>query len=125
VEPGHPASDYSCPACGFWYQLKSQKSRLGDSITDGAYAAMMNAIRHDETPNFYFMQYPPTLKLRWAGDRIIKRPVHRSLWRRWKAAFVRCPLCPPSAVLATPVLRSSPATEDGEDGPAGLDATSP
>ena len=34
-----------------------QKLRLGDSITDGAYAAMMNAIRHDETPNFYFMQY--------------------------------------------------------------------
>jgi len=31
------------------------------SITDGAYAAMMNAIRHDETPNFYFMQYPPPL----------------------------------------------------------------
>ena len=57
LEPGHPASDYSCPACGFWYQLKSQKSRIGDSITDGAYAAMMNAIRHDETPNFYFMQY--------------------------------------------------------------------
>ncbi len=39
------------------YQLKSQKSRLGESITDGAYAAMMYAIRHDETPNFYFMQY--------------------------------------------------------------------
>jgi hypothetical protein len=32
---------------GFWFQLKSQKSRLGESITDGAYAAMMNAIRHD------------------------------------------------------------------------------
>jgi hypothetical protein len=29
LEPGHPASDYSCPACGFWYQLKSQKSRKG------------------------------------------------------------------------------------------------
>jgi type II restriction enzyme len=57
LEPGHPASDYSCPKCGFWFQLKSQKSRLGESITDGAYAAMMNAIRHDETPNFYFMQY--------------------------------------------------------------------
>jgi hypothetical protein len=27
------------------------------SITDGAHAAMMNAIRHDETPNFYFLQY--------------------------------------------------------------------
>jgi type II restriction enzyme len=39
------------------FQLKSQKSRLGDSITDGAYAAMMDAIRHDELPSFYFMQY--------------------------------------------------------------------
>jgi type II restriction enzyme len=40
-----------------WYQLKGQQSRIGNSITDGAYAAMMNAIRHDETPNFYFMHY--------------------------------------------------------------------
>jgi type II restriction enzyme len=51
------ASDYSCPACGFWYQLKGQQPRIGNSITDGAYAAMMNAIRHDELPSFYFMQY--------------------------------------------------------------------
>ena len=51
------ASDYSCPACGFWYQLKGQQSRIGERINDGAYAAMMEAIRHDETPNFYFMQY--------------------------------------------------------------------
>jgi len=57
LEPGHPASDYSCPACGFWYQLKSQKSRIGDSITDGAYAAMMNAIHHDEMPSLYFLHY--------------------------------------------------------------------
>jgi len=57
LEPGHPASDYSCPKCRFWFQLKSQRARIGDSITDGAYRAMMDAIRHDETPNFYFMQY--------------------------------------------------------------------
>jgi len=57
LAPGHPASDYSCPKCSFWFQLKSQKSRLGDSITDGAYAAMMNAIHHDEMPSIYFMQY--------------------------------------------------------------------
>ena len=57
LEPGHPASDFSCPECRFWFQLKSQRARIGDSITDGAYRAMMNAIRHDETPNFYFMQY--------------------------------------------------------------------
>jgi hypothetical protein len=49
VEPGHPASDYSCPKFrlhliparqgGFWFQLKSQKSRLGESI--GAIARLM------------------------------------------------------------------------------------
>ena len=57
LEPGHPASDYSCLNCKFCFQLKSQKSRLGDSITDGAYEAMMDAIKRDETPSFYFMQY--------------------------------------------------------------------
>jgi type II restriction enzyme len=51
------ASDYSCPSCGFWYQLKGQKSPIRSSIADGAFEAMMNAIRNDETPNFYFMQY--------------------------------------------------------------------
>lgn len=30
------ASDFSCPKCGSWFQLKGQKSRLGNSITDGA-----------------------------------------------------------------------------------------
>ncbi len=45
------------PACRFWFQLKSQKSRIGHTITDGAYAAMINAIRHDELQSFYFMQY--------------------------------------------------------------------
>ncbi len=49
------ASDFCCPKCHFWFQLKGQQSRLGNSVPDGAYAAMMNAIRNDETPNFYFM----------------------------------------------------------------------
>jgi type II restriction enzyme len=51
------ASDFKCPSCGFWYQLKGQKSRIGNRVTDGAYEAMMDAIRNDQTPNFYFMQY--------------------------------------------------------------------
>ena len=46
---------------GFWFQLKSQKSRIGNQINDGAYAAMRNAIRHDETPNFYSFR----LKQKW------------------------------------------------------------
>lgn len=51
------ASDFFCPTCKFWYQLKGQKSRIGNSISDGAYEAMMAAIRRDETPSFYLMQY--------------------------------------------------------------------
>jgi len=51
------ASDYSCPNCKFRYQLKGQQARFGNHINDGAYGAMMNAIRQDETPNFYFMHY--------------------------------------------------------------------
>ncbi len=57
LEPGHPASDYSCPRCGFWFQLKSQRAPIRDSITDGAYGAMMKAIQNDEAPSYYFMQY--------------------------------------------------------------------
>jgi len=51
------ASDFCCPECKFWYQLKGQQSRIGSSICDGAYSAMMDAIRKDQTPNFYLMQY--------------------------------------------------------------------
>ncbi len=54
------ASDYRCPTCSFWYQLKGQQSRIGDYINDGAYGAMMDAIRNDATPNFFFMQYELT-----------------------------------------------------------------
>ena len=50
-------NDYCCPKCRFWFQLKGQQSRIGDRINDGAYGAMMHAIRNDATPNFYFMQY--------------------------------------------------------------------
>jgi len=51
------ANDYRCPNCEFWFQLKSQQARIGNLITDGAYGAMMEAIKNDRTPNFFFMQY--------------------------------------------------------------------
>jgi type II restriction enzyme len=89
LEPGHPASGYSCPKCEFWFQLKSQKSRLGESITDGAYAAMMNAIRHDETPNFYFMQY------------------ELATWRVKNLLLVPSFAFPPSAIIKRPPLSST------------------
>ena len=89
LEPGHPASDYKCPSCEFLFQLKSQKSRIGDSITDGAYAAMMNAIRHDELPSFYFMQYD---LVTWSVRNLLLVP---------HFAF------PPSAIVKRPPLSST------------------
>jgi type II restriction enzyme len=57
LKPNTKANDYRCPNCGFWYQLKSQKTRIGNQINDGAYRAMMEAIQNDKAPSFYFMQY--------------------------------------------------------------------
>jgi len=51
------ASDYCCPRCGFWYQLKGQQSPILTQIVNGAFSAMIEAIRNDRTPNFYFVQY--------------------------------------------------------------------
>jgi type II restriction enzyme len=51
------AVDYECPACQTEYQLKCQQSPIRDRINDGSYAAMMDAIRSDSTPNFFFLQY--------------------------------------------------------------------
>ena len=42
---------------GFWYQLKSQKIRIASTVTDGAYGAMMDAIRNYCSPNFFFLHY--------------------------------------------------------------------
>ena len=60
LENNTKASDFSCPACGFRYQLKGQKNPIRSQIADGAFAAMMQAIRNDETPNFYFLHYDLT-----------------------------------------------------------------
>ena len=57
LKPGTKASDYKCPACGFWFQLKSKQSPIGKSIRDGAYAAMMEAIREDRAPSYFFLHY--------------------------------------------------------------------
>ena len=92
------ASDFSCPNCKFWFQLKGQKTRIGNSVTDGAYAAMMHAINNDETPNFYFLHYDLatwTIKnlllipsFAFPPSAIIKRPPLAATARR--AGWIGC-----------------------------------
>src|ERR1035441_10423386 len=60
LEPGHPASDYSCPKCRFWFQLKSRKSRTGtDSLAPArsALAGLRPAMRDK-----FFSPFPKWLK---------------------------------------------------------------
>jgi type II restriction enzyme len=57
AKAGNKASDYKCPICGFWYQLKSKKSPVGNSVRDGAYHAMMEAITEDRAPSYFFLHY--------------------------------------------------------------------
>lgn len=91
-------ADYQCPSCGFFYQLKGQKKRLGKTISDGDYATMMDAVRNDRTPNFLFMHYElPTWKIRslllvphfaFPASAIIRRNPLSSTARR--AGWVGC-----------------------------------
>ena len=95
---GTEAIDYRCPKCEFEYQLKSQRTAIRNSITDGAYGSMMRKIRNDETPNFYFLQYDfATWTVRnlllvpyfaFPASAIIKRPPLAASARR--AGWVGC-----------------------------------
>jgi type II restriction enzyme len=92
------ASDFSCPKCGFWYQLKGQKTAIRSTVTDGAYESMMDAIRSDRAPNYYFLHYDlPTWtiknlllipKFAFPASAIIKRPALKATARR--AGWVGC-----------------------------------
>ena len=51
------AIDFVCPRCQAPFQLKAKSSSLGETVTDGAYTAMLAAIREDRTPNLLLMRY--------------------------------------------------------------------
>ncbi len=51
------AIDFICPRCRAPFQLKAKHSALGETVTDGAYTAMVAAIREDRTPNLLLMRY--------------------------------------------------------------------
>ena len=51
------AIDFVCPRCRAPFQLKARHSALGETVTDGAYTAMVAAIREDRTPNLLLMRY--------------------------------------------------------------------
>ncbi|MEN9576140.1 MAG: hypothetical protein RL514_3995 [Verrucomicrobiota bacterium] len=55
--PNHRAIDFICPRCAASFQLKAKAGKIGATLSDGAYAAMLAAIREDRTPNLLVMRY--------------------------------------------------------------------
>ena len=53
----NPAADFYCEQCNSDYELKSFKDLPRSKIVDGAYSTMVNKIRENKNPNFFFLQY--------------------------------------------------------------------
>jgi hypothetical protein len=52
-----PDGGLGCPRCGSRFRLKGQKARIGHSVTDGPYTALMRAIRRGDAPGFFVLHY--------------------------------------------------------------------
>ncbi len=53
----YPVADFYCDSCGEKYQAKSKKNSFGNTIVDGEYNRMIEAILARRTPNFLFLNY--------------------------------------------------------------------
>lgn len=56
-EESRPVADFFCPDCQEEYELKSKKNSMGKKIPDGAYATMIERLKSENNPNFFFLNY--------------------------------------------------------------------
>ncbi len=59
-----PVADFFCPSCGEQYELKSQKSRFGNKVADGAFRTMCERLDSQTNPNLMLLNYLPNLGVR-------------------------------------------------------------
>jgi len=52
-----PVADFYCVTCKEEYELKSQKSRFGTKVLDGAFRAKCERLAADNNPNLFLMNY--------------------------------------------------------------------
>lgn len=96
-ENNRPVADFFCKDCKEEFELKSKNGKLSNTITDGAYATMIERINSENNPNFFFLTYSKN----WSVDNfliipkqffteeiIIKRPPLKETARR--AGWVGC-----------------------------------
>lgn len=103
--------DFTCSRCDSGFELKSRKGPFGASITDGAYSAMVGAIRRDEQPNLFLLSYRlpfsvttlSVLPRRFLVEPIVvkRKPLSRTARRAgWVGCNLNLSLVPKSALIA-------------------------
>jgi type II restriction enzyme len=53
------SKDFICPSCFHGYELKSKQGPFGRCVVDGAYSAMLAAIRDGRTPTLLLLEFAP------------------------------------------------------------------
>ncbi|MFM9944124.1 MAG: DpnI domain-containing protein, partial [Bacteroidia bacterium] len=53
-ENNRPVADFYCVSCSEEFELKSKSGLMSKTITDGAYASMIQRINSNKNPNFFF-----------------------------------------------------------------------
>jgi type II restriction enzyme len=56
-EKNRPVADFYCDDCKEEYELKSKKDKMGKRILDGAYETMIERLKSENNPNFFFLNY--------------------------------------------------------------------
>ena len=56
-ENNAPVADFYCKRCAEEYELKSKNGEMGKKIVDGAYSTMIERLKSDNNPNFFFLTY--------------------------------------------------------------------
>ena len=56
-ENNKPVADFYCKKCLEEFELKSKKGKIGKKVSAGAYSKMIERIKSQEKPNFFFMGY--------------------------------------------------------------------
>ena len=56
-ERNRPVADFHCPTCAEEFELKSQKSKFGRKVVDGAFRTMCERLDASNNPNLVLMRY--------------------------------------------------------------------
>lgn len=96
-ENNRPVADFYCKKCSEEFELKSKVGKLSKTINDGAYSTMIERIKSENNPNFFFLTYTKQWTVNnfliipkqfFTPDIIIKRPALAHTAKR--AGWVGC-----------------------------------